>query len=164
MKLQELINGTELDMTVSHIKAFFLGAMSAEKPMPFHKALEEMLSEIPQAVKPLETELKNLWDDLQKNKPFELQNMFPKAETNKEFLTLAKDQLDFYLTALSLAGTNTESCKNEDMAELIDELEDTVMDLDEYTSEDKVDEEEEGEELKDSLLEAWQDFLRTASK
>lgn len=163
MKLQELINSSELDMSIAHIKAFFLGALSAEKPMPFNLAVAEMLSEVPEAAKSLEPELKKLWDDLVKNKPGELQSLFPESSNLKEFLSNAKDQLDFYLTALSLSGTNTESCQNEDVADLIDELEDTVMDLDEYLSEDDADAEE-GKELKEMLLEAWQDYLRTSKQ
>ncbi|MBA2405205.1 MAG: hypothetical protein H0V66_10575 [Bdellovibrionales bacterium] len=163
MKLQELIGRHNVDMTVAHIKAFFLGVLSAERPMPFVKAVEEMMAETPEAIKELEPELKLLWDDLVKNKPAELQKLFPQSSDLKEFLATAKDQLDFYLTALSLSGTNTETCKNEDVADLIDELEDTVMDLDEYLSESNADENE-GEELKELLLEAWQDYLRTAAK
>jgi hypothetical protein len=162
MKLQELIGHANLDMSVAHIKAFFLGVLSAERPLPFVKAVEEMMAETPEAIKELEPELKKLWDELVKNKPAELQKLFPESSDLKEFLSNAKDQLDFYLTALSLSGTNTETCKNEDVAELIDELEDTVMDLDEYLSESNADEVE-GEELKELLVEAWQDYLRTAS-
>jgi len=162
MKLQELIGHANLDMSVAHIKAFFLGVLSAERPLPFVKAVEEMMAENPEAIKELEPELKKLWDELVKNKPAELQKLFPESSDLKEYLSNAKDQLDFYLTALSLSGTNTETCKNEDVAELIDELEDTVMDLDEYLSESNADEAE-GEELKELLVEAWLDYLRTAS-
>ena len=163
MKLQELINASELDMSIAHIKAFFLGVLSAEKPMPFNLAMNEMLSEVPEAAKSLEPELKKLWDDLVKNKPAELQSLFPESSDLKVFLASAKDQLDFFLTAMSLSGTNTESCKNEDVADLIDELEDTVMDLDEYLSEDDADADE-GKELKEMLLEAWQDYIRTSKQ
>jgi hypothetical protein len=163
MKLQELIGRSDLDMTVAHIKAFFLGVQTAEKPLHFAKAVEEMMAETPEAIKELEPELKKLWDELAQNKPAELQKIFPASSDLKEFLTNAKDQLDFYLTALSLSGTNTETCKNEDMAELIDELEDTVMDLDEYLSETNPDEAE-GEEIKDLLLEVWQEYLAAAKQ
>ncbi len=163
MKLQELINESELDMSIAHIKAFFLGVLSADKPMPFHMAVSEMLSEVPEAAKSLEPELKKLWDELVKNKPAELQAIFPASSNLKEYLSNAKDQLDFYLTAMSLSGTNVETCKNEDVADLIDELEDTVMDLDEYVSDDNADADE-GEELKEMMLEAWQDYLRTSKQ
>jgi hypothetical protein len=161
MKLQELIGQTELDMTIPQIKAFFLGFMTAEKPLPFPKAMEELLSQTPEAQGTLEAELKNLWEELHRNKASELKRIFPSKTNLKEFLAEAKDQLDFYLTALSLSGTNTESCKDEDRADLIDELEDTVMDLEAYLSETSV-EESEGEELKEMLLEAWDDYLKTS--
>ncbi len=163
MKLQELIAQTELDMTPSQIKAFFLGFINAERPLPFAKALEEMVSETPEVAEKLGPELKILWDELVKNKTSELQKLFPESGDLKVFLATAKDQLDFYLTALSLSGTNTETCKNEDMAELIDELEDTVMDMDEYLSETDPDVEE-GEEIKDLMLEAWHEYLVVSSK
>jgi hypothetical protein len=161
MKLQELIKQTELDMTVEQIKAFFLGILTAERPLPFPKAIAEMLSETPEAEKVLSTELKVMWDAVQQNKSSELKGIFTENSNLKDFLTMAKDQLDFYLTALSLSGTNTESCKNEDRADLIDELEDTVMDLDEYLSFPQPTEEE-GLELKAILLETWQDYLETS--
>ena len=73
------------------------------------------------------------------------------------------DQLDFYLTALSLSGTNVESCKNEELGDLIDELEDAVMDLDEYLSEDSPNASE-GMELKEMLMETWQNFIKKIIK
>jgi hypothetical protein len=162
MKLQELIGQTELDMTVAHVKAFMLGVMSAEKPMPFKKAMEEMLSQTPEAAPLLEEELKNLWSEVEKNKPAEYQNFFPTAIDTKTFLEQAKDQLDFFLTAMSLSGTTAETCKNEDMADLIDELEDSVMEVDEYLA-DPADEAE-GEEIQEMLLETWQEFVRVAKR
>lgn len=161
MKLQELITQSELDMSVAHIKAFFLGVLSAQKPLSFNKAVEEMLSETPELIPELSPALKDLWEELQTNRPFELQNLFPPSSDLKEFLNLAKEQLDFYLTAMSLSGTNTENCASEDVADLIDELEDTVMDLEDYLADSKATIEE-GEEEKEFLLETWQDFLRTS--
>ena len=162
MKLQELITQNDLDMNINHIKAFFLGVMSAQKPMPFKNAVEEMLTEAPEAAKALNDELKNLWDDLQKNKPAELQKLFPENSNTVEFLSNAKEQLDFFLTALALSGTHAETIENEDLADLVDELEDTVMDLDEYLTEET--NEAESAEFKELLLETWQDYLRTAKQ
>jgi len=159
MKLQELIGQTDLDMTPSQVKAFFLGALTAERPLPFSKAMEEMLSETPEAHKVLEQDLKILWDDLQKNKVIELKKIFSDESKLEEFLTQAKDQLDFYLTALSLSGTNIENCKNEAWADLIDELEDFVMELDDYLSETHPDQGK-GEELKENLLETWDQYVK----
>ena len=161
MKLQELIQSTDLDMTTAQVKAFLLGVLTAQKPLAFPKAIEEMLSATPEATKTLEAELKILWDYLLQNKSSELKILLPKATNLTDFLTQAKDQMDFYLTGLGLSGTNVESCKNEDVADLLDELEDSVMDMDEYLSEENPDLTE-GEELKEMLLETWKDYLKAA--
>jgi hypothetical protein len=157
MNLQTKIDQTDLDMTLPQVKAFFLGAMLADKPMPFPKALEEMIGEAEDAFS-LSDDFQTLWNQLEANKVPELEGMFPEVRDNRSFLASAKDQLDFFLTALSLAGTNVENCKSEEVAELIDELEDAVMDLEDYLAEDLDD--VEADELKVMLIETWRDFLR----
>ena len=158
MKLQDLILKTDLDMTPEQVKAFFLGVLTAERPLPFSKAMEEMLSQTPEAQKELEEEMKALWGELQAKKMISLQKIFGDESDLHDFLLTAKDQLDFYLTALSLSGTNIESCKDEERADLIDALEDLVMELDDYLSEEKPNPSQ-GEELKEALLETWSDYL-----
>jgi hypothetical protein len=160
MKLQELISNSELDMTLPQVKAFFLGAMSAQKPMTFPKALEELLSPAPEEKAKLEGELKVLWEELSKNRPAELQKLFPEEKDTLTFLTLAKDQIDYFLTAMSLAGTSYDTVQNEEIAGILDEMEDNVMDLDEYVTQENPDKAE-GEELKEFILQTWEDFLRT---
>ena len=160
MKLQELIQQTELDSTVDQIKAFFLGIQSADKPLPYKLALEELFSATPEVIPQLQDELKILWDSIAKNKPFEYQNLFPVAASAQQFLAHARDQLDYFLTALSLSGTHAESVENEDLADLIDELEDTVIELDDYLAGPP--DEPEALELKEALEETWQDYVRTA--
>lgn len=162
MKLQELIQHTELDSTVDQIKAFFLGVQSAEKPLPFKLALEELLSATPEAIPQLQDELKLLWDNIAKNKTQEYAQFFSSESSTQSFLAHAKDQLDYFLTALSLSGTNVESCDDEDLADLIDELEDTVMELDDYLAGPA--NEAEALELKSALEETWQDFIQTAKR
>lgn len=157
MKLQELIDQTELDMTVAQVKAFFLGILCAEKPMPFPKAIDELLAETSEAKASLEPDLIKLWDELKANLKTELKNMFPMDEVDlNTFMEISKEQLDYFLTAMSLSGTNTESCNNEELAELIEELEETVADMDDFLSEE---DNENGEEFKDSLLETWTEFV-----
>ncbi len=157
MKLQELIDQTELDMTVAQVKAFFLGVLCAEKSMPFPKAVDELLTEAPEAKASLEPGLIKLWDELKANLKTELKNMFPLDEVDlNTFMEISKDQLDYFLTAMSLSGTNAESCNDEELAELIEELEETVADMDDFLSEE---DNENGEEFKDSLLETWTEFV-----
>ena len=160
MKLQELIDQTDLDMTAEQVKAFFLGVLCAEKPMPFNKVLEELFDEAPEAKKALESDLRTLWDELSRNTKKGLSEMFPQEEDVRTFIEIAKDQLDYFLTAMSLSGTNTESCDDEDLAELIDELEDTVADMDDYLS-DEEPTDNDGEDFKGLLLDTWKEFVAT---
>lgn len=157
MKLQDHINSTDLDMTEAQVKAFFLGVLCAEKPMPFAKALEEILSETPEAKSVLEAPFKETFNHLQKNLKAELGKMFPKENDIHQFIELAKDQLDYFLTALSLSGTNTETCEDEELAEFIDELEDTVEDMEDFLADSDA-ETQDGEDFKEFLLDAWKEF------
>lgn len=159
MKLQDHINSTDLDMTEAQVKAFFLGILCAEKPMPFAKALEEILVETPDAKATLEAPLKETFTALQKNLKKELDQMFPQEENTEQFVELAKDQLDYFLTGMSLSGTNTESCDDEDLAELIDELEDTVEDMDDWLSDSEANDQD-GEDFKEFLLDTWKEFTK----
>ncbi len=157
MKLEDLIDSTDLDMTPIQVKAFFLGILCAEKPLPYHEALKEVLSETPEAKPILEAPFKELWEDLRKNLRPELENMFPQDSDIHQFIEIAKDQLDYFLTGMSLSGTHTEKCDDEELAELIDELEDTVEDMDDFLADSEA-ANESGEELKALLLDTWKDF------
>lgn len=160
MKLQALIDNTDLDMTEMQVKAFFLGVLCAEKPLPAAKAITELLSEAPDAKKELEAPLKSLYEDLQKNLKPELSKMFPEEKDIHTFMEISRDQLDYFLMAMSLSGTHSEACDNEELAELIDELEDSVEDMDNFLSEEDADEKE-GEDFKGFLLGTWKDFVAT---
>jgi hypothetical protein len=160
MKLQALIETTDLDMTEMQVKAFFLGVLCAEKPMPSSKAIEELLEEAPEAKKELEVPLKALYDQLKTNLKSELSGMFPEGLDIHSFMEVSKDQLDFFLTAMSLSGTSMESCEDEELAELIDELEDTVEDMEDYLADEDASEKD-GEDFKGLLLDTWKEFVAT---
>lgn len=160
MKIQSLIDNTDLEMTEMQVKAFFLGVLCAEKPLPYPKALAELLSEAPEAKKDLEAPLKSLFEELQKNLKAELAKMFPDEKDIHKFMEISRDQLDYFLMAMSLSGTHAESCDDEELAELIDELEDSVEDMDNFLSEEDADEKE-GEDFKGFLLGTWKDFVST---
>jgi uncharacterized protein YgfB (UPF0149 family) len=160
MKIQEQIDSTDLDMTEAQVKAFFLGILCAEKPLNFSKALSEILSETPEAKSALETPLKTLWDELNRNLKSELINMFPHEKDVTHFLQTSKDQLDFFLTGMSLSGTHSESCKDEELGEFINELEDMVEDVEDYLGDDEADEED-GQDIKEFLLDSWKEFAST---
>lgn len=157
MKLQELIKQAELDINEGQVKAFFLGALTASRPLRFEQACEELLTEDPEALGTLEPELKKLWDSLNNKDSKELENLFPENSDLKVFLATAQERLDYFLTSLSLAGSNSET-EDDDLAEILDELEDTVMDIDEYLADGKGSVED-GEELKELLLSTWGDLV-----
>ena len=158
MKLQQLIDQTELDMTADQVKAFFLGVLTADKPLPFPKAVKELVSETPDEQKILEPELKILWDQLSKNKKKELGSMFPDNADIHEFLEHTKDQLDYFLTALTLSGTTSESAKDEDFGGMIEELEELILELDEFLADKQVPAEA-GQEIKEIVLSVWSDLI-----
>ena len=155
MNLQELIGQTDLDLNEGQVRAFFLGALSADRPLPFNKAQEELLSEAPETKNSLEPHLKQLWDKLNDKDQDQLASLFADKGTVQEFLTTALERLDYFLTGLSLAG----SLADEEQSEVLDELENVVMDLDEYLSDDKP-ETEAGEELKEQFLGAWEELVK----
>jgi uncharacterized protein YgfB (UPF0149 family) len=158
MKLQELIDQTDLEMTEIQVKAFFLGVLCAEKPLSYPQALGELLEAAPGAKKELEEPLKKLWEELRANTKAELGKMFPENQDINAFIEVAKDQLDYFLTALSLSGTNPESCKDEDLAEHIEDLEEIVEDMDEYLTDEDVTAAD-GADLKEFLLENWAELV-----
>jgi hypothetical protein len=147
-------------MTEAQVKAFFLGILCAEKPLNFAKALTEILSETPEAKTTLEAPLKTLWDELTKNLKSELMNMFPNEKDLNLFLEMSKDQLDFFLTGMSLSGTHSEKCENENFREFINVLEDLVEDIEDYLADEDADEED-GTDVKEFLLDVWEEFAST---
>lgn len=161
MKLQDHIDSTQLDMPEMQVKAFMLGALCAERPMPFEKAFEEIVAENPEAVDVLKAPMSEMWSYLKSNLKSELEKMFPADETDiHNFIEISKDQLDFFLTGMSLSGTNLDSCEDKDLCELIDELEDTVEDMDDFLA-DSTATAEDGEDFKEFLLDTWKDFVAT---
>lgn len=156
MKLQELMENSELGITLSQVKAFFLGIMTADRPMSFEKAMDELFQEAPEEKVSLGGELKKYWEELNSKRKAELEKLISEAND----LDDCKDRLDYFLTGLSLSGTTSESVKSEELADLIDELEDMVEDLEDYLSEDGASAEV-GNEMKEFLLDTWADFVKT---
>jgi hypothetical protein len=157
MGLQELIESNEVDFNANQARAFFLGAQTGDKPMTFPKAMDELLSEAPEAKKELEKELKNLWDELSQNTKASLENLFTGPTDLDLFLTEALKKLDYFLTGFSLAG----AVNDEEAEEVSEELENLVMDLDDYLSGEKA--KADAEEIKDQLLGAWEAFVELKS-
>lgn len=157
MNLQELIEQSGIDINEGQIRAFFLGAQTGDKPLSLAKTMDELLADVPEVKKSLEPALKKVWDEISAQKKAQLTGLFQGARNLSHFLTLAQERLDFFLTGLSLAGF----MKDKACVEVLEELENVVMDLDDYLAEGSNDEEA-GEEIKDQLLGAWEEFMEVA--
>lgn len=157
MKLTEILTKHELDITIPQIKAFFLGVNSADKPLPFPKALDELLDESVHLKDELEGPLKELWDEIIKNYKTEMGNLLPVDEELSLFLEAAILRLDYFLTGMGLAGTSSENAKDPAVAEFIEEIEDAIETIDEILSEEKLDKED-AEDMREFLLGAWEEF------
>jgi hypothetical protein len=158
MSLENLLQQTDLGMNPSHVKAFFLGALSADKPLPFNKTLDELFAEGPEARDILEKDLKELYDALRVDLGKSLSEMFTDQKDIRMYVEAAHDQLDHFLTALSLAGTTSESALNEETADLIDELEVLVEDLEDFIADEDADDKI-ALEMKNFLSETWEEFV-----
>lgn len=158
MKLQDHINSTDFEMSEEQVKAFLLGVLSAEKPMSVEKAIQELMNETPDARATLEAPLKATFESLKKNLKAELASMFSNEADITAFMEMARDRLDYFLTGMSLSGTNVDNCKDSGLLELIEELEDSVEDLDDFLSDSEASAED-GEDFKDFLLGTWKDFV-----
>lgn len=150
-------------MEAQFIKAFFLGALTAEKPMPFEKAVDEVFVHAPEEKEKQHSSLKTEWDHLTKNLSLEMKRLIDdEGKDDLEFLKNAQENMDYYLTGLSLSGTTMESCKNEDLAEILDEMEDVVLDLETYLMEEDF-KASETKEFKEIILSLWEDMIQVQS-
>ena len=159
MDLQESIDQTSIGMTEGQVRAFFVGVQCADHPMNFTKAVDELLAEHLDAMKDLEFVFKQLWKDIEGNLRGEAENLFPDFRTAKETITTAHANLDYFLTAMSLAGTNSESAQNAHMMELIDSMESILEELEEFM--DDPEDLKVGEDLKHELDQMWTEFMNT---
>lgn len=152
--IQQMIDSTKLDMNIAQVKAFFLGVLSAERPLSFSKALDEILDQTPEAKATLENPFHKIWLELNENYKNEIEKVVLVQNDSLENL---KDQIDFFLTGMSLSGTSLDNCQNDKLLFFLNELEDLVEDLDDYLADTQADNEE-GEELKDYLMDLWKNF------
>lgn len=154
MKLQEVMQANQIDLNEGQVKGFFLGALSGVKPLEFSHAVTELMGNDTEITAELENILKEQWQHLQKSFAKELASLLDPQVDPTTFLSRAQDRLDFFLTGLSLSG----SVRDEELEEVSEELENLVMDLDEYLTDGNV-EAERAEELKEDILGAWEEFV-----
>lgn len=151
MNIEQSLLNSGLDLSANQLKSFILGGLSAKVPLELEKALEEIFSEEPEARAGLEKEISEFYENLKVTRKDELRSLMT------EDLGSSFESLDFFLTGLSIAGTHAESTDGE-LSEIIEDLEDLVMDLEEYLETEGS--EEDQEELTNALLGTWEALLK----
>lgn len=155
MSLQTLLATTETELTEGQIRAFYLGTFMADKPVPFKTAMEEVLMEAEiDDLKPWEKDMKAVYDQVKANVHKEMAGLLEENADMKKFLQDALGKLDYFLTGYAVSGASDD----EDTAELVEELEDTVLDLEDFLA-DESGTKESGTELKKLTVETWNELV-----
>src|SRR5690606_22268413 len=115
------------------------------------KALEEIFSEEPEVRPTLEKPIAELFENLKVTRSSEVETLI------NEDLNTSFENLDFFLTGLSIAGTHSDSVEGE-LSEIIEDLEDLVMDIEEFL--ETAGSEEDKAELTDALLGTWDALVK----
>jgi hypothetical protein len=133
MGLQTLLSDTDTNLTEGQIKAFYLGTFLADRPVPFKTAMEEVLMEAEvDDYKAWEKDMKALYDQVKANVPAEMKKLVEDQADLKNFLQDSLGKLDYFLTGYAVSGASDDN----DTSELVEELEDTVLDLEDYLADD----------------------------
>ncbi len=155
MSLHALLASSDTGLTEGQIKAFYLGTFMADKPVPFKTAMEEVLMEAEiDDYKAWEKDMKALHDSVKANLQKEMKSLIEDQTDLKKFLQISLGRLDYFLTGYAVSGATD----NEDAAELVEELEDTLLDLEDYLS-DESGSQESGLELKKLTLDTWKELV-----
>lgn len=151
MNIEKSLENSGLDLSAGQLKSFLLGGLSAKNPLPLDKALEEIFSEEPEARAALEKPIAELFENLKVTRATEVETLITQDLNN------SYENLDFFLTGLSIAGTHADTVEGE-LSEIIEDLEDLVMDLEEYLETEGSAEDQ--EELTNALLGTWEALVK----
>lgn len=154
MGLESLLSSTDTNLTEGQIRAFYLGTFFADRPVPFQTAMEEVLMEAEvDDLKSWEKDMKALYDRMKADASGEMKKLIEEDADLKKFLQNALGRLDYFLTGYAVSGATDD----EDAAEVVEELEDTVLDLEDYLADEKATKES-GQELKKLVLDTWKEI------
>ncbi len=154
MSLSTLLATTDASITEGQIRAFYLGTFVADKAVPFKTAMEEVLMEAEiEDYKPWEKDMKALHEQMKANVHKEMESLLEEDADLKKFLQNTLGRLDYFLTGYAVSGASDHN----DTAELIEELEDTVLDLEDYLA-DENSTKENGLELKKLTMATWKEI------
>ncbi len=155
MSLQTLLSTTDTNITEGQIKAFYLGTFMADKPVPFKTAMEEVLMEAEvDDYKPWEKDMKALYDQVKASVPAEMKKLVQDQPDLKLFLQDSLSKLDYFLTGYAVSGASSD----DDTSEVVEELEDNVLDLEDYLADESATKES-GAELRKLTLDTWKSLI-----
>jgi hypothetical protein len=171
MSLRDALTHCDMEMDADDVEAFCIGALTADEPMPLHKALKEIFLDdtqspvkfhTPDGRANAEKEIGKLWKELEKNlaKRRSALMQVKGVDLKEEVITLGK-RGDFFLMGLTLAGMSVDDTEDE-VGDLLDELEDHLLLLDEWVAEGDDDNSgewmENGKKYRRELEELWADL------
>lgn len=151
-------------MNSPQARAFFVGVLSGKKPLKFEAALKELLKDDEAAEEIGEKALKDIWSKCEAALKAERKAMLKvTAKTLPEQITELSAVGDYFLTGMTVAGTDFEDMPNEEAADLLTEMEDHLLLLDEWSAEgeegDPADDwKANGEKYKREFLEIWKEL------
>jgi hypothetical protein len=155
MSLKDLLSSQSSSLSEGQICAFYLGTFMADKPVPFKTAMEEVLMEAEiDDYKPWEKDMKALYDQVKTDVHGEMKKLIEDSGDLKKFLQESLGKLDYFLTGYAVSGASAD----DDTSEVVEELEDTVLDLEDYLA-DEAATKESGAELKKLTLETWKELV-----
>lgn len=177
MSLQETLSGCDMEMDARDVEAFCIGALTADDPMPLHKAFKELFLDDtqspvkfnkPDARAAIEKEVTKIWKDLEKNlekRRSALLNV-KSADLVDELVQVGKLG-DFFLMGLTLAGMSVDD-QDDEVGDLLDEMEDHLLLIDEWVAdgESRDDKDvwmEEGKKYRRELDELWTELQEALS-
>lgn len=151
-------------MNIQQARAFFVGVLSGTKPLKFEQAIQELLNDDTEAEALGEAALTDLWNKCEKGLKNERQAMLKVSakgplEQVKELAAVG----DYFLTGLTVAGTDFEEMPNEEASDLLTEMEDHLLLLDEWIAEGEDGEpsaewKKDGEKYQAEYLEIWKEL------
>ena len=151
-------------MNTSQARAFFSGVLSGKKPLKFENALKELIKDDEEAEMMGEKVLKEIWAKCEAGLKKERKDML--KVTAKGLVAQVTELAaigDYFLTGLTVAGTDFEKMPNEDASDLLTEMEDHLLLLDEWIAEGEDEGEtpewtKNGEKYKTEYLEIWKEL------
>lgn len=155
MSLSTLLSNTDSSLTEGQIRAFYLGTFLADRPVPFKTAMEEVLMEAEiDDYKAWEKDMKALHDQVRGDVSGEMKKLLVDQVDLKAFLQDSLAKLDYFLTGYAISGASDDK----DTAELVEELEDTVLDLEDFLADEGATNES-GVELRKLTLDTWKELV-----